>query len=195
MLLFSDMLRAEVASKSKIGLTIGEKMSQGLLISDDIANEVIRSSIAKANGYILDGYPRTVPQAEFLESISKSGLIAVNITMEKEIAIEKLLSRRTCATCGDSFNVANIIKDGYDMPALLPDKSKCSKGELCNPVYEMRNDDNREVIERRFEEYSRKTEPLLDFYGKRNRLINFTVKKGVKDTDALLAQMQAFKIK
>lgn len=187
------MLRSEVANKTSIGLSIADIMSQGLLISDEIANQVISNSISKANGFVLDGFPRTVPQAEFLETASE-GLVAVNITMEKEVAIEKLLARRTCVTCGDSFNIANIIRDDYDMPALLPDKSKCKLREDCNPIFEMRNDDNREVIERRFEEYSRKTEPLLNYYGSRGRLINFQVKKGVKDTDALLAQMKAFKM-
>lgn len=176
-------------------------MASGKLVSDDIANEavtkVLESSKKDGKTLILDGYPRTPDQATYLaEHYSKiygksKPLVAINIEMEKFAAIEKVMGRRSCKTCKQVFNIANIIGNGYDMPALLPTKESCGLEDFakCNPDYETRVDDNLETIEKRFEEYDSKTKPLLDFYSQQGMLKTFIVKKGVKDTDELLSMM------
>eukprot|EP01034_Spumella_vulgaris_P021905 gene21905-27982_t len=83
------------------------------------------------------------------------------------------------------------MADGYDMPAILPDKNTCKIGTQCNPVLTSRNDDTIEVIERRTQEYLSKTRPLLAYYEQRGRLREFEVKRGVKDTDKLFQLMMS----
>ncbi len=193
---FSDILRLEVKSKTALGLELNDYMTKGLLVPDDVANKVMLQHINKVteSGFILDGFPRTINQAEFLTNNLANGnqnnIEAINITLAKWVAIEKLLARSACSTCGAGFNTADIMRDGYDMPAILPNKHTCRLGpEQCNPVLVSRNDDSVDVIERRFEEYAAKTKPLLEYYNSKGALKNFEVRKGVKDTDALFALM------
>ncbi len=195
---YSDLLRNEVKANTLVGTKVAACMASGQLVPDEVANEVVALYMRGdpvSKGFILDGYPRTVNQALYLEqnfpSTEEDKLLAVNITLEKWVAVRKLLARQICSTCGSGFNTAHIVSDGYDMPAILPDKKSCVLGEaLCNPVMTARDDDTEKVLERRFEEYAAKTQPLLDFYSQRGALITFDVKEGVKDTDALLSLMK-----
>ena len=98
------------------------------------------------DGYILDGFPRTIDQAKYLDKYIKESdnklISPINIILDKEIAIRKLLGRRNCKTCGESFNIAHIVEGMYDMPAILPNKEKCILGDKCDINLETRNDDN-----------------------------------------------------
>jgi len=174
-------------------------MNSGKLISDEQANSLVVSTIlegrrsAKFNGVLLDGYPRTVGQAiEFDKTFHKelSKFKVVDIKLKNSIAIEKLLGRRMCTTCGDSFNTADIVTDGYDMPAILPDMKTCPKGEACAPSFVLRGDDTAETILARIEIHDQNSAPILDYYRQHNKLNTFHVFKGVKDVDALIELIQ-----
>lgn len=191
------MLREEVKNGTQVGKKVASLMSGGHLVPDEVANAVLSSHLAQhaSSGFILDGYPRTVSQAHYLDETfarcsGGSSLVAVNITLARGVALQKLLARQTCTTCGGSFNTAHIVADGYDMPAILPNIEKCVKGAACNPVMMSRDDDTEEALRRRFEEFAAKTAPLLAFYELRGALRSFDVKKGVKDTGELLALMK-----
>jgi len=95
-------------------------------------------------------------------------------------------------TCGqDGFNVADIRRDGYDMPPILPDKTKCILGDKCTPVLGMRMDDNIETINARFLSYDQETVPLVAFYKNLGLLEDFEIKRGISDWPSILQLMNS----
>ncbi len=182
-----QVFRREVQSESALGKLIESSLKDGKLISDDIANHTIKNFLYQhrnSAGVILDGYPRTVRQAEFLFEYD-SRFLAVNISLERTVSIEKLLARYTCINCNREFNKAAVMRDGYDMPAILPDASTCPLKNRCVPELQQRDDDRLEVIRNRLDEYQANVGPLLEFYKSKQLLREFGVHKGVKDVDDL----------
>lgn len=176
-------------------------MHVGTLVPDYLVRNIVTETYASAskskmNGIIMDGYPRTVVQAEsfaqFLQNNNAPSIKAVNITLQRRVIMLKLLGRRICRHCNGNFNVASVMDDGFDMPAILPDPTTCRLGsQECNPDMYAREDDIPEVIERRLNEHDLAVRPLLEFYQQRGILHEFEVKKGIKETDALLKLMLA----
>ena len=130
-------------------------MNAGKLVSDETVNQIVLDALSSKNkdGFILDGYPRTIEQAKFLHQHfvlpNRSPILAINITLDRDVTIQKLLGRRFCRTCGGSFNIASIMDRGFDMPAILPNSKNCpffTQGK-CEPQMVKRNDDTHEVIE------------------------------------------------
>jgi len=114
--------------------------------------------------------------------------LVLNVTLNQDVLIEKLLGRRVCEKCGENYNICEIKRDGYDFDPLNPKKQGiCDKdgGKLI-----IRADDNQEVISARMKEYDEKTKPLLDVFKSRGRLYNFEAKKGVKDYPDLKKHVQ-----
>ena len=182
-----QVLRNEVLSDSALGKSIKDSLKAGKLVSDEIANATIKNLLeknSKSLGVILDGYPRTVEQAQFLYEMD-SRFLAVNITLDRAVSIEKLLSRHTCISCNREFNKATVIRDGFDMPSIMPNSATCPLKENCNPVLQQRDDDRLEAIETRLHEYRCNVGPLLEFYNSKRLLREFSVRKGVKEVDAL----------
>jgi adenylate kinase len=187
---YSDLVRAEIRQDgSKYGKIFQEFVKQGKLIPDELVNALALDTIkASSKNLILDGYPRNIPQAVLLdlELADRFQVSAVHLQLDRSVTTEKLLGRMVCKTCRDEFNSANIMNNGYCMPALLPDPLKCKLGqEKCHPIMEKRDDDTAETIQKRFIEFDEQTAPLMDYYTKRNALINFHVKKGVEDAPDL----------
>ena len=175
-ILCSERLRKEVESGSPLGQRVSSFLSTGSLVPDDLANDIIKKAIneAKPEGWLLDGYPRTVDQARHLDSylriIRKSFdnspfLTVVNVELDNDVAMAKLLGREICTNCGSGFNTADIVRGSFDMPAILPDPSKCILGESrCSPQLERRADDTAETIRKRIEIHREATAPILDYY-------------------------------
>ena len=190
-----------MVKKSPLGSSISAAMAEGRLVSDHLVNKIAMQGLTEQrakniNVVILDGYPRTISQAEhLLENLSGVEFSAVHIMLERWVAIHKTLGRQTCKNCGGSFNSSDIRTHGFFMPALVPIPEKCPLKELCNPVFEKRADDTRETAEIRYEEYLEKTTPLLDFYRERNILTNFDVKKGIADVELLMEAMHILPVK
>jgi adenylate kinase len=125
-------------------------------------------------------------------NVVEKKLIAVHIMLDREVTIQKLLGRRLCKTCAKSFNTAHIVERGFDMPAILPDQKTCqfTRGnQKCEPIFERRDDDTAQVIEKRLEDFDARNNCILEFYRERNALRSFEVKKGVKDVDSLWKAM------
>lgn len=165
-------------------------VNSGGLVSDDIVLNILKEKLkepASAKGVILDGFPRTLNQLAKYDTMFPVDLV-VNVELRSDILLEKLLARRTCIGCGNSYNVCHIDNGEYQMEPLLPKKEGvCDK---CGGKLVIRDDDTEKVISARMKEYDAKTKPLLDEYKKKGSLINFEVKKGVKDYPALLAQVK-----
>ncbi len=159
-----DLLRDEIRNNTDLGNKIKSMMDTGLLIPDNIINDLISKVISNKKNYnrlIFDGYPRNLTQAKNLDSEIKKNKQKIScvlcLKVDKESIIKRVLGRKTCTNCGLIFN------EYYYPPS--------SKNHSCDPKYiSKRSDDNQETIINRFETYLNKTLPILDFYKGQNLL-------------------------
>lgn len=155
-----DLLRQEVKTGSESGKTIDMIMKSGGLVSDEIVNNLVKSKIneCKSKGYdvVLDGYPRTVEQAEYLNTYTNVDKVA-ELIVDKEILIDRISSRRVCPKCGDGYNIA--INSTFK-PKIYGICDKCGAALI------QRKDDNPETIANRLKVYSDTTSKLIVFYKK-----------------------------
>jgi len=160
-----DILREMARAGTPLGQKVKETMTAGRLVSDEILAEVIRTRTSQPDcndGYILDGYPRTLNQAHLLEELaSKQGKrqILVHIIVSEGELVKRLTSRRICANCGKSYNLLSS-------PPKI--EGVC---DLDGAPLTQRSDDNLESVSKRFEEYRQLTAPLIDYYRRSGRLI------------------------
>ena len=154
-----DMLREAVKNKTPLGLEAKKAMDAGQLVTDEVVIGLVRERLAKPdceNGFMLDGFPRTVPQAEELEKVladlGKSLDHVISIEVPNEELMGRLTGRRTCKACGQGFHVM------FDPPK---EKGKCDK---CGGELFQRDDDNEETVGNRLKVYDDSTKPLIDFY-------------------------------
>jgi len=167
-----------------------EYSDKGDLIPDELVDAMVEKRLQEPDakrGFILDGYPRTVGQAEALNKYMDVDAV-INITLPTHVLMEKLLGRRACEQCGRGFNVAAIHDGDLDMPPLLPKKGDCDKcdGE---PTLLTRKDDTEDIVKNRLEVYQRETAPVLDFYRGKGKTQDFAVKKGIDDVPRLFKDL------
>jgi adenylate kinase len=163
------------------------RIRNGELLGDEKVISIVKTQVAPDTAVILDGFPRNLTQAEWLDSYKHIDLV-VNFDMNRTLLVEKLAGRRVCPVSGETYNVFQIKKDGYDMDPLLPakDPTRCDKsGELLV----QRDDDRPEIIRRRLEIYDEETAPLFDYYDKQGKLFTFEPKRGVKDYPSILEEV------
>ena len=162
-----DLLREEVASGSDLGLSLKDKMASGELISDDIVLGLLKNRLMKDDvkkGFILDGYPRTLNQANTLDTMLEELNMKIDhvlyLDMDKTLAMHRALGRMTCPNCGAGYNkYEEVMKPKVD--------GKCDK---CSSDLVSRSDDNEETFNTRFDTYLDNTQPLLDYYKEKNLL-------------------------
>jgi adenylate kinase len=152
-----DILRAEVRDETPLGQRANQYMQRGDLVPDALIIEMIAGRLRDAEGFILDGFPRTVPQAEALETVTAVDIV-INIDLPRDEVVRRLSSRRVCAACGA---IHNLAYEGLDPEAACP---------TCGGPLIQREDDRAEVIERRYDVYAENTAPLIDYYEERGRL-------------------------
>ena len=156
-----NILRAAVKNGTPVGLKAKEYMDAGKLVPDEVIIWVISERLAEAdcqNGFILDGVPRTIPQAEALEKAGISFDAVVSIEISDEEIVERMAGRRVCTACGAPYHVKN-------MPPKV--EGVC---DACGGKLEARADDKPEVVRDRLQVYHKETAPLKDFYAARNLL-------------------------
>ena len=156
-----NILRAAVKHGTTVGLKAKEYMDAGKLVPDEVIIGVISERLAEAdcqNGFILDGVPRTIPQAEALEKAGISFDAVVSIEISDEEIVERMAGRRVCTACGAPYHVKN-------MPPKV--EGVC---DACGGKLEARADDKPEVVRDRLQVYHKETAPLKDFYAARNLL-------------------------
>ena len=155
------MLRSAMKAGTPVGLRAKEYVDNGRLVPDDIIVDIVKERLAKedcANGCILDGMPRTIPQAIALEEHGVEIDYAISIEIEDETIIERMAGRRTCHDCGASFHVVNN-----------PPKTE-GVCDFCGGELTIRKDDAPDTVKARLETYHSETEPLKDFYAQRGKL-------------------------
>ena len=171
-----DILRDEVSRATELGRTASSFMKRGELVPDGLIIDMIRGRIESAGtGFLLDGFPRTVEQAEALDGLTPLDVV-INIGLTREEVVRRLTARRVCERCGVIYNLL------YDPPA---DKSTCA---LCGGVLLQRDDDTQVVIENRYDVYERSTAPLIGYYRDRGLLHDVD---GTRSSDAILSEIMA----
>ena len=159
-----DIFREAIASGSELGKKAETYVKEGSLVPDEVVIGIIKERIEQKdykNGFILDGYPRTMEQAKALEHVTDIDLV-INFILPEDIIIEKTLARRVCEKCGTIYNVADIKKHGIEMPPILPKKKGIC--DRCGGNIIQRKDDNEKTIRDRLEVYRRQSEPLIEYY-------------------------------
>lgn len=178
-----DMFRAAIKEGTELGLKAKAFMDEGKLVPDEVTIGIVRERLSQADcekGFLLDGFPRTVPQAEaldgILEELGRPIEHTINIDVQKDELVARLSGRRICKVCGASYHLV------FNPPA---EEGKCDKdGE---ELY-TRADDNPETVENRLTVNMNQAQPLLDFYQAKGVLTNID---GQQDIDKVFADLDA----
>jgi adenylate kinase len=161
-----DMLRAAVASGSELGRKAGDIMERGQLVPDEMVIGLIAERMdadGKTTGFVLDGFPRTIAQAEALDKLlaarGKKVDAAVEMRVGDEALIKRISGRFTCDVCGEGYH------DPYKMPKMLGVCDRCGDRQFVR-----RRDDTEEVVRARLEAYHAQTKPLIGYYSRQGKL-------------------------
>ncbi|WP_282174124.1 adenylate kinase [Cytobacillus firmus] len=184
-----DMFRAAIKDETDLGLKAKSFMDKGELVPDEVTIGIVRERLSKDDceiGFLLDGFPRTVAQADALESIlsdlNKKINYVINIDVDQSILMERLTGRRICKDCGATYHLV------FNPPAKDGVCDRCG-GELYQ-----RADDNEATVQNRLDVNIKQTKPLLDFYETKGYLRNIDgqqdINKVFSDLDALLGGLQ-----
>ena len=174
-----NIIREAIATGTEMGVEAKKYTSTGALVPDEIVIGIIKERLAKddcKNGFILDGFPRTVPQAEALDRMGVRIDRVVNIDVDDERIIRRMSGRRSCPKCGATYHV------DYKPAA---DGVHC---DVCGEELVIRNDDKPEVVLNRLETYHAQTEPLIGFYEAKGVLRTVVGQEKVEDTTALTCE-------
>ncbi|EAC2683064.1 adenylate kinase [Listeria monocytogenes] len=171
-----DMFRAAMKNNTELGRKAKSFMDNGDLVPDEVTNGIVRERLSEddaKDGFLLDGFPRTVEQAQELENIlSDLGTeldAVINIDVEKDVLMKRLSGRWICRTCGKTYH------EIYNPPK-VPGKCDLDGGELYQ-----RDDDKKETVEKRLNVNMKQTKPLLDFYSEKGKLHNINGEQEIKD--------------
>lgn len=171
-----DIFRANVAEGTPLGLQARKYMDAGQLVPDEVTINMVRARLAEpdaSHGFLLDGFPRTVPQAEALDEMLSAlgtGLdVVLELVVDDDEVIRRLSGRRTCHGCGRIWHVE------FDPPQR---EGICDR---CGEKLFQREDDRAETVAERLRIYARDTEPLVDFYGAQSKLVGIDATGPVED--------------
>ncbi|HDM9005253.1 TPA: adenylate kinase [Listeria innocua] len=171
-----DMFRAAMKNNTELGKKAKSFMDNGDLVPDEVTNGIVRERLAEddaKNGFLLDGFPRTVEQAEELENIlSDLGTeldAVINIEVDKDVLMKRLTGRWICRTCGKTYH------EIYNPPKV---PGKC---DLDGGVLYQREDDKKETVENRLNVNMKQTKPLLDFYSEKGKLHSINGEQDIND--------------
>lgn len=163
-----DIFRTNIKEGTELGKKAQEYMNAGALVPDELVVDLVKDRLQQddcKNGFLLDGFPRTIFQAEKLdEFLSESNLkmdIVINLKVEKEALIKRLTGRRVCKDCGASYHIVNI-----------PPKKE-GVCDICGGELIQRKDDNIETVENRINVYEEQTAPLIGYYKEAGSLVDF----------------------
>jgi adenylate kinase len=172
------IFRAAIAAQSKLGLRVKTILETGKLVDDALTVALVKDRLAEPdaqNGYILDGFPRTIAQADALSRFSVVDKV-LNFVIDDETVMRRLSGRRVCPLCGANFHIET----------LRPQKN--SVCDSCGTTLIVRKDDKPETILNRLEVYRAQTEPLIDYYKKKGLLVDIHAAGGI---DEVLASFKA----
>lgn len=171
-----DIFRQNIKEGTALGKKAKEYMDQGLLVPDELTVELVKDRLQKddcKNGFLLDGFPRTIVQADALEealrSMNQSLDYVVNIIVSADLLIERAVGRRVCKDCGQTYHMT------FNKPSKEGICDKCG-GELLQ-----RKDDTEETVSKRISVYQEQTEPLIDYYTNKGIIVNIDGEKEISE--------------
>ncbi len=167
-----DIFRSNIKERTPIGIVAKSYIDKGQLVPDEVTIQIVKERLEKddcKNGYLLDGFPRTVSQAEALDGFSEIDSV-VNIDVPLHKLMRRITGRRVCGKCGESYHIDYL--DG---------STSCRK---CDGELIQRADDNEETVGKRLEVYEKQTAPLIDHYKSKGKLIDID---GDGDIDSVFA--------
>lgn len=165
-----DIFRENIKNQTEIGLLAKSYIDKGQLVPDEVTCKIVENRITKPDcekGYMLDGFPRTIVQAEALDKITKIDLV-INIDVDFSLIMNRICGRRVCKDCGESYHIST-----------LNGATTCAR---CGGELSQRKDDNPETVQSRLDVYEKQTSPLIEYYTKKGVL--FTVKSDKDSTPA-----------
>ena len=172
-----ERLRAAIKEGTELGLKAKSFMDSGALVPDEVVIGIIKEYLSSEqcrNGFILDGFPRSIPQAEALDSMGVKLDVVLSIEVADEKIVERMSGRRVCPTCGATHHII------YNPPVK---EGICDK---CGAELQIRKDDAPETVLSRLSTYHSITEPLKEFYSKKGILVTVEGQEKVEDTSALV---------
>lgn len=179
-----DIFRANIKNGTELGMEAKKYMDQGLLVPDELTVKILLDRVAQddcAGGYVLDGFPRTIPQAQVLDkALAELGDaidVAVNVDVPDENIVRRMSGRRACLSCGATYHIEHV-----------PPKAEgiCDK---CGQSLVLRDDDKAETVQNRLKVYHDQTQPLIDFYTKKGVLKTVDGTADMKDVFAAIVDI------
>ena len=174
-----DIFRANIKNGTELGMKAKTYMDQGLLVPDELVVDLVVDRLGQddcANGCVLDGFPRTIPQAEALDraltAVGQSVDFAINVEVPDENIVKRMSGRRACVSCGATYHIVYA-------PTKVENVCDTCQGELI-----LRDDDKPETVQKRLNVYHEQTQPLIDYYTKKNILVEVD---GTVDIDDVFA--------
>ncbi|KAH7669302.1 Adenylate kinase/UMP-CMP kinase protein [Dioscorea alata] len=180
-----DLVREELSSSGPLAQQLAAIVNQGKLVSDEIVIDLLSKRLENGaakgeSGFILDGFPRTIRQAEILEGVTDLDLV-LNLKLREDVLIEKCLGRRICSQCGGNFNVASIsVKGENGMPGIY--MAPLLPPSHCTSKLITRSDDTEEVVKERLRIYNEMSKPVEEFYSSRGKLQEFDLPGGISES-------------
>jgi adenylate kinase len=176
-----DIFRANIKNGTQLGMEAKKYMDQGLLVPDELTVKILLDRVAKedcAGGYVLDGFPRTIPQAQVLDNALKELDdqidFAINVDVPDENIVRRMGGRRACLSCGATYHIEHI-----------PPKKE-GVCDACGKELVLRDDDKPETVKNRLDVYHQQTQPLIDFYEKKGILRTVDGTVDMKDVFAAI---------
>lgn len=174
-----DIFRSNISDNTQIGKQVRAYIDKGNLVPDELTIEIVKRRLQEkdcANGFILDGFPRTIPQAEYLDKAADELNVSIDavldiVVSDKEV-IKRISGRRVCPSCGMSYHISNI-------PPLV--EGIC---DVCHSHIEIRDDDKEEILVERLKVYHEQTEPVINYYQKNGKLVVVNGRESLEDTTA-----------
>lgn len=178
-----DIFRYHIKHGTELGRRAQVYIDKGMLVPDELTVEIVEDRIKQKDceaGFILDGFPRTIPQADFLQKVMDSMGITldavINIDVDDEDIIDRISGRRVCPSCGASYHVVHHPPQ------------KMEKCDHCGTPVIQREDDRKETVLKRLQTYHSQTEPLIEYYGRKGKLITVAGQGAICDTTKLMLE-------
>ena len=177
-----DMFREAISNKTALGIEAKKNIDKGMLVPDSVTISLVKERLSQDDckkGFLLDGFPRTIAQAQALDEILKELNIkldaVINIDVDFNVLVDRIIGRRVCPKCGASFHIVN-----------QPPKKEgiC---DACGATLVQRKDDTRETVVTRLDVYTNQTKPLLDYYNKQGIVKNVC---GLGDIDVIFSNIK-----
>lgn len=162
-----DIFRREVKRGGELGKKVEEYLDRGDLVPDEIVNEVVKKRLSESdceNGFVLDGYPRTLPQAKALDKIVDIDLV-INLDVAEKVIIDRLSNRRICRDCGEIYNLKSMPSEKEGV---------CDK---CGGELYQRSDDKPEVIRKRLDTYEEDIRPIIEYYREKDLVVDIVARE------------------